>query len=42
MYDRALYKARHLIEHFFEKLMKFRCLATRYDVTARNFVAACT
>ena len=39
-YDRALYKARHLIENFFAKLKQFRCLATRYDKTARNFLAA--
>ncbi|WHZ15758.1 MAG: Mobile element protein [Nitrospira sp.] len=39
-YDRALYKARHLIENFFAKLKPFRCLATRYDKTARNFLAA--
>lgn len=39
-YDRALYKTRHLIENFFAKLKQFRCIATRYDKTARNFLAA--
>jgi transposase len=39
-YDRALHKARHLIEHFFAQLKPFRCLATRSDKTARNFLAA--
>ena len=32
-YDKELYKARHLIENFF-------AIATRYDKTARNFLAA--
>ena len=35
-----LYKARHLIENFFCKLKQFRGIATRYDKTARNFLAA--
>jgi len=39
-FDRDLYKARHLIENFFAKLKQFRALATRYDKTARNFLAA--
>ena len=39
-YDRDLYKARHLIENFFAKLKQFRAIATRYDKTARNFLAA--
>src|SRR5207249_10926624 len=39
-YDKALYKARHLIENFFAKLTLFRAIATRYDKTARNFLAA--
>ena len=33
------YKARHLIENFFQKLKQFRALATRYDKLARNFLA---
>jgi transposase len=40
IYDRDLYKARHLIENFFAKLKLFRAIATRYDKTARNFLAA--
>jgi transposase len=39
-FDRNLYKARHLIENFFAKLKQFRAIATRYDKTARNFLAA--
>ena len=39
-YDKEIYKARHLIENFFCKLKQFRTIATRYDKTARNFLAA--
>jgi transposase len=39
-FDRELYKTRHLIENFFAKLKQFRAIATRYDKTARNFLAA--
>ena len=39
-FDRHLYKERHLIENFFCKLKQFRAIATRYDKTARNFLAA--
>ena len=39
-YDRELYKARHLIENFFEKLKQYRGIATRYDKRARNFLGA--
>ena len=33
-YDRALYRARHLVENFFAKLKHYRAIATRYDKTA--------
>ena len=39
-YDQDLYKARPLIENFFCKLKQYRAIATRYDKTARNFLAA--
>ena len=39
-HDQELYKERHLIENFFCKLKQFRAIATRYDKTARNFLAA--
>ena len=39
-YDKDLYKARPLIENFFAKLKQYRAIATRYDKTARNFLAA--
>ncbi len=39
-YDKYLYKARHLIENSFARLKQYRAIATRYDKTARNFLAA--
>ena len=38
--DTEMYKWRHLIENFFAKLKQFRAIATRYDKTKRNFLAA--
>jgi transposase len=38
-FDKDAYKARHLIENFFCK-QQYRAIATRYDKTARNFLAA--
>ena len=39
-FDKDAYKARHLIENFFCKLKQYRAIATRYDKTAKNFLAA--
>jgi len=39
-FDREMSKARHLMEKFFCKLKQYRAIATRYDKTARNFLAA--
>ena len=39
-YDKHLYKERHLVETFFCKLKQFRAIATRYNKSARNFLAA--
>jgi transposase len=39
-YDREIYAARHLIENFFAKIKQFRAIATRYEKTAQNFLAA--
>ena len=39
IYDRDLYKERHLIENFFCRLKQFRAIATRYDKRAVNFLA---
>ena len=38
--DHLIYRQRNLIERFFNKLKHFRRIATRYDKTARNFLAA--
>ena len=39
-YDRELYKARHLVENFFQKLKDYRGLGTRYDKRAAHFLSA--
>jgi transposase len=41
-HDKHLYKERHLVECFFAKLKHFRRVATRYEKTARNFLAMVT
>ncbi len=38
-YDKEMYKWRHLMENFYCKLKQYRAIATRYDKTARNFLA---
>lgn len=38
-YDRELYKQRHRVENFFEKLKRLRRIATRYDKTDASFMA---
>jgi len=38
--DPALYRQRNLVERFFSKLKHFRKVATRYEKTARNYLAA--
>jgi transposase len=37
--DRRLYRRRYLVEVFFHHLKRFRAVATRYDKTARNYLA---
>ena len=37
--DRALYRCRYLVEVFFHKLKRFRAIATRFEKTARNYLA---
>ena len=37
--DRHLYKERHAVECFISKIKQFRRIATRYEKTARNFLA---
>lgn len=38
-YDRDRYKDRNLVERFWFKAKQYRRVATRYDKTARNFLA---
>jgi transposase len=37
--DRPLYRMRYLVEVFFHRLKRFRAIATRYDKSARNYLA---
>ena len=37
--DYALYAERNLVERFFNSIKHFRGIATRYEKTARNFLA---
>jgi len=39
LYDKYLYKARHLIENFFAKLKQYRAIATRYDKLDCSFLS---
>ena len=38
-YDKKLYRHRYLVEIFFHTLKSFRRIATRYEKTARNYLA---
>lgn len=40
--DFALYRERNLVERFFNRIKQFRRIATRYDKTARSFLAFLT
>ena len=40
VYDKALYKPRHLIENLFEKIKHYTAIATRYDKTATPSLGA--
>ena len=37
--DRHLYKERHLVECFFQRIKRLRRIAMRYDKLARNFLS---
>lgn len=37
--DRKHYRMRYLVELFFHNLKRFRAVATRYEKTARNYLA---
>ncbi|HAT8622971.1 IS5 family transposase [Legionella pneumophila serogroup 1] len=36
--DRDIYKERNIVERFFQKIKRFRRIATRYDKTARMYL----
>lgn len=38
-FDRKRYQKRYIVEVFFHRLKNFRAIATRYDKSARNFLA---
>ena len=38
-YDQELYKERHLVECFFNKLKQFRRCFSRFDKLARNYLS---
>ena len=38
-YDEEMYKWRHLIENFFQKIKDYRAIATRYCKTDSSFAA---
>ena len=38
-YDRQFYRERHLIECFFNKLKQYRRVFSKFDQTARNYLA---
>jgi len=40
--DQHLYAQRHLVECCFSKLKQFRCVATRFEKTAANYLAVVT
>jgi len=37
-HDRHIYKERNIVERFFQKIKRFRRIATRYDKTARMYL----
>ena len=38
-YDKDIYKQRNLVERLFNRFKQFRRIATRYEKTARNYLA---
>jgi transposase len=38
-FNRKVYKRRHLVENFFQRIKRFRRIATRYEKLATNFFA---
>ena len=38
VHDHHIYKERNIVERFFQKIKRFRRIATRYDKTARMYL----
>ena len=38
-FDRDIYRERCLVEHFFQRIKRFRRIAMRFEKLARNFLA---
>ena len=38
-FDKKIYRHRYLVEVFFHHMKRFRALATRFEKTARNYLA---
>ena len=38
-HDKHIYKERNIVERFFQKIKRFRRIATRYDKTARMYLS---
>lgn len=38
-YNKEMYKCRNLVERFFNRMKQFRRFATRYEKTAKSFLA---
>ena len=39
VYDKVMYRWRHLVENYFAKIKEFRGIATRYDKTDTSYAA---
>jgi transposase len=37
--NKALYKTRHRVESFFQRVKRYRRIATRYEKLAQNFLS---
>ena len=42
VYDKIMYRWRHLVENYFAKIKEFRGIATRYDKTDTSYAANLT
>ena len=42
IHNTNLYKSRNIVEHFFQKIKRFRRIATRFDKTSRMYLTGIT